>query len=110
TRLGGADIYGTSQAVVTESKARGLPSNIVYVADGSQPLDAALLGGVVARATGMFLLAPAPLYDTAAAQAATFGLAGVSQLVLLGPSNVLPPPPPPPPPAPPANDDFSDAM
>ena len=53
----------------TESKARGMPSNVVYVADGAQPMDATLLGGVVARATGMLMLAPARCTTTAATQA-----------------------------------------
>ena len=66
TRLGGANQYETSKAVVTESKQRGMPSNVVYAADGSQPMDAALLGGVVARATGMLVLAAAPRAQTAA--------------------------------------------
>jgi len=95
TRLGGADQYGTSQAVVTESKARGLPGNVVYVADGSQPMDAALLGGVAARATGMLVLAPAPLYTTATGQASSFGLSGIARFFLLGPPTPVAPPPPP---------------
>ena len=36
TRLGGADQYATSKAVVGESQARGMPHNVVYVADGAQ--------------------------------------------------------------------------
>ena len=84
-RLGGADQYATSRAVVAESRARGLPGNIVYVADGSKPMDAALLGGVVARATGLLVLAPIPLYTTATMQASDFGLGGISQFFLLGP-------------------------
>ncbi|MDQ3629669.1 MAG: glycoside hydrolase [Actinomycetota bacterium] len=85
TRLGGADQYATSKAVVAESGARGLPGNVVYVADGSKPMDAALLGGVAARATGMLVLAPAPLSTTAAGQASEFGLNGISRSFLLGP-------------------------
>ena len=85
TRRGGANPYETSQAVVAESKERGLPSNVVYVADGAKPMDAVLLGGVVARATGMLVLAPAPLYNTASGQAASFGLSGIQKFSLLGP-------------------------
>ena len=55
------------------------PSNVVYVADGTKPMDATLLGGVVARATGMLVLAPTPLHQTAAGQAANFGLTGISR-------------------------------
>lgn len=83
-RLGGADQYETSKAVVAESKDRGLPGNVVYGADGTQPMDAALLGGVAARATGMLVLAPAPVSRTAAGQAADFGLTGVDRFFLVG--------------------------
>jgi len=72
----------------------------VYVADGAKPIDAALLGGVVARATGILALAPAPLSDNAATQAASYGLSGYSKLVVVGPNPVVTPPPPPPPPPP----------
>jgi hypothetical protein len=85
TRLGGADQYATSQAVVGESKARGLPSNVVFAADGSKPMDGALLGAAVARITGIMVLAPAPLYNTAAGQASDFGLTGISRTFLVGP-------------------------
>jgi Ca2+-binding RTX toxin-like protein len=71
-RLGGADQYATSQAVVAESLARGLPDNIAYVANGASPIDGALLGSTVGRVTGLLMLAPAPLGTngpTAASQA-----------------------------------------
>ena len=87
TRLGGATQYDTSKAVVTESKARGMPSNIVYMADGTNPMDAALLGGVVARATGMLVLAPTPLYNSVGTLVADYGLTGlVDRFVMLGPA------------------------
>jgi len=85
TRLGGADVYATSQAVVNESKARGLPSNVVFAADGAKPIDGAVLGAAVARITGIMVLAPAPLYNTAAGQASNFGLTGISRTFLVGP-------------------------
>jgi hypothetical protein len=91
-RLGGDTQYDTSKAVVAESKERGLPSNVVYAADGEQPMDSALLGGVVARATGMLILAPAPLYETAKGQATDFGLSGISRFFIAGGS--APPPAP----------------
>ena len=104
-RLGGADQYETSRAVVGESVDRGLPTNVVYVADGASPMDATLLGGVVARATGMLVLARTPLTGSAAGQAADFGLTGIDRFILVErPPSVAPPPPPPvaPPPPPPA--------
>jgi len=94
-RLGGETQYDTSKAVVAESKERGLPSNVVYAADGEQPMDSALLGGVVARATGMLTLAPAPVSRTAAGQASDFGLSGISRFFLVGaPRDTTAPPAP----------------
>ncbi len=58
TRLSGADQFGTSSAVVGESIARGLPRNVVYVADGNEPMHAALLGSTVGRVGGLLVLAP----------------------------------------------------
>ncbi|MBA3740520.1 MAG: cell wall-binding repeat-containing protein, partial [Chloroflexi bacterium] len=99
TRLGGADVYATSKAVVAESKARGLPSNVVYVADGTKSMDTALLGGVVGRATGILMVAPAPLYETAATQATENSLTAITRFFAVGPpppAPVVTPPAPPP--------------
>ena len=85
TRLGGATQYETSQAVVNESKARGLPTNVVAAADGARPVEAAVLGAAVARVTGIMLLAPAPLYNTVPGQASAFGLGDVARFFLAGP-------------------------
>ncbi|MCA1707063.1 MAG: cell wall-binding repeat-containing protein, partial [Actinobacteria bacterium] len=92
TRLGGADQYATSKAVVTESRARGVPDNNIYVADGTKPMDGALLGSTVGRVTGLQLLAPAPLNTTAASALDDIAsnLRGrVDRMVLLEP---VPPP------------------
>jgi len=103
TRLGGADQYETSRAVVAESKARGLPSNAVYVADGAQPMDAVLLGGAAARGTGILMLVPAPLHAAAASQALSAQLTGIDRFFLVGPpAPAAPAPPGPNPPNPPA--------
>ena len=50
------DPVGLSNAVVTESIARGLPRNIVYVADTNEPMHAALLGAAVGRMGGLLML------------------------------------------------------
>jgi putative cell wall-binding protein len=65
TRLGGADQYATSVAVVQEAIALGLPDNIVYTADGSRPIDGALLGAAVGRLGGLMLLTPGASTDAA---------------------------------------------
>jgi len=81
-RLGGSDQYAVSRAVVTESVARGLPTNMVYVADGQQPFDAALLGTVAGRAGGLLLLAPGADPVAAEQSLTTLGLqSGVDRLV-----------------------------
>ncbi len=94
TRLGGADQYATSKAVVAESKARGLPDNIAYVADGTKPMDAALLGAVAGQTTGLLMLAPGPLDSTAPAQASAFGLTGLDRFVVVGTAPPSPGTPP----------------
>lgn len=103
-RLGGADQYATSRAVVDESLARGLPSNVVYVADGARPMDAALLGFAVGRSTGIMALSPGSASATAPATAAAADLTGIDRFVVVeatppaapggGGAVVTPPPPP----------------
>jgi putative cell wall-binding protein len=58
TRLDGANQYATSELALTEARTRGLPANVVYVADGARPMDAAVLGAAVSRVTGLMLLVP----------------------------------------------------
>jgi len=83
-RLGGSDQYATSKAVVAESVARGLPTNIAYLADGSKPMDGALLGAVVGRVTALEALSKAPLSSTAAGTAAGLGLTSqLDRMILL---------------------------
>ncbi|MEO7443373.1 MAG: cell wall-binding repeat-containing protein, partial [Acidimicrobiales bacterium] len=65
TRVGGADLYGTTRAVAAEAVARGLPANVAYVVDGERPIDGALAGAAVARLGGTLVVAPGA--DTAAA-------------------------------------------
>jgi putative cell wall-binding protein len=107
TRLAGTNQYGTSQEVVDESVRRGLPTNMVYVANGTRPMDAALLGAGVGRSTGIMVLSPGPTNTTAASTLADTGLKGVDRMVLVNGAvapGVTPPPPPaivPPPPPPP---------
>ncbi len=89
TRLGGADQYATSRAVVAESLRRGLPDNMAYVADGSKPIDGALLGSTVGRVTGLLMLSPAPLRSTAARTARANRLSRrLDRLILLQPGCV----------------------
>jgi len=101
-RLGEGDQYGTSKAVAKEAVERGLPTNQVYVANGARPMDAALLGAVVGRATGIMVLARGPANSTAAATAAGAGLTGIDRLNVVNGAFVPPVVTPPPPPAPPA--------
>ncbi len=65
-RLGGADVAATSAAVINEFKSRGLPVNVVYVADESRPVDAAVAAAAIARTGGILLLTPGG--DTGAAE------------------------------------------
>jgi hypothetical protein len=97
-RLDGADQYAVSNAVLTEAKTRGLPANVVYVADGNRPIDGALLGASVARLGGMMLLTPLASSDAAEATLGALGVdAAVDRLVGVvgtgGTDPTLPPPP-----------------
>ena len=65
-RLGGANPEQVSEAVIAESRLRGLPANVVYVADPARPVEAAALGAAVARLGGLMLLRPGA--DTATAE------------------------------------------
>ena len=55
-RLGGRDAEATSEAVRAEAVARGLPRNIVFVADPARPSDAAIAGATAARVGGLLQL------------------------------------------------------
>jgi putative cell wall-binding protein len=77
-RLDGANQYETSDKVLAESRTRGLPANVVYVADGTRPVEAGVLGAAVARLSGLMLLTPSA--GTAAAQTRLTAL-GVEPLV-----------------------------
>ncbi len=74
-RVGGADQYSTSEAVLIEAKSRGLPANVVYVADGARPIDGALLGAAVGRVNGLMLFTPGANLDTAESRLNAIGVA-----------------------------------
>jgi putative cell wall-binding protein len=58
TRLGGSNAYDTSIAVTRASLLWGVPDNIVYVTDGKDPMQAALLGGALGRINASLLVSP----------------------------------------------------
>jgi hypothetical protein len=77
---------------VAESLQRGLPDNIAFVANGDRPMDGALLGSTVGRLTGLLMLSPGPISATAPATAASNGLSGrLDRLILLQAAAVAPP-------------------
>jgi hypothetical protein len=55
-RLGGRDAEATSDAVQAEALSRGLPRNVVFVADPGRPVDAAMVGATAARVGGLLQL------------------------------------------------------
>ncbi|MGH9277202.1 MAG: cell wall-binding repeat-containing protein, partial [Acidimicrobiales bacterium] len=65
-RLGGADVNATTTAVVDETEARGMPVNVVYLADQGRPVDAAVAAAAVSRTGGLLLVNPGA--DRAAAE------------------------------------------
>jgi hypothetical protein len=81
-RVGGVDQYETSELVLTEARTRGLPTNVVYVADGARSMDAAVLGAAVARLGGLMLLTPSASTATAESRLTALGVdAAVDRLV-----------------------------
>lgn len=83
TRLGGADLAATNAAVINEVKGRGLPVNVVWVADEARPVDAAVAGAAVARSGGLLLLTPGAKADAAERRLRDLGLASqVDQIVV----------------------------
>lgn len=101
TRIEGADQYETSQAVLTEARRRGLPANVVYVADGSRPIDATVLGAAVGRLNGLMLLTPSASTAAAQSRLTTLGLDPLVDRVVAaigtgGTDPTLPAPPTPP--------------
>lgn len=56
-RIGGSDLYATSRALVGPSIRRGVPSNLVYVTDGRNAMETALLGAPLGRIGALELVA-----------------------------------------------------
>ena len=85
-RLGGRDQYATSRSVKAESRRRGVPDNIAYVAGGDRPVRAALAGSAAARLGGLLLLSRQPTERTAAGTARRMRLsARLDRLILVQP-------------------------
>ncbi len=56
-RVGGSDAYATSRALLSVSVRHGVPDNQVFVTDGTNSMETALLGPVAARIGGLQLVA-----------------------------------------------------
>jgi hypothetical protein len=85
-RLGGADMAATSAAVIDELKARGMPMNVVYVADDSRPVDAAVGAAAVARLGGILLLTPGGDAGAAEERISQLGLSDQVDQIVVGES------------------------
>jgi len=72
-RLAGRDASGTSRVVMSESRRRGLPRNIVFATDPKRRMDTALMGAPVGRLGGLLMLAR----GGAAGATKTLGAAGM---------------------------------
>jgi hypothetical protein len=86
TRLGGGDMAATSAAVLDEVRALGLPVNVVYVADESRPVDAAVGAAAVARLGGFLLLTPGGDAAAAEEQINELGLSAEVDRIVVGES------------------------
>ena len=91
-RLGGPDVAATSAAVANEVRARGLPVNVVFLADESRPVDAAVAGAAVARLGGLLVLTPGGDTGTAEERIQRMGIADQVDQIVVGrstsPSNI----------------------
>ncbi|HVM13127.1 MAG TPA: cell wall-binding repeat-containing protein, partial [Egibacteraceae bacterium] len=84
TRLGGTDIYETSQAVAQESLDRGLPANLVYVSS-EDAMETALTGAAAGRISALQLVTPDGGTDAATTAVTGLGVADqVDRFVLPG--------------------------
>lgn len=86
-RLGGANVKDTTAAVVNESKTRGMPVNVVWVADDAEPVDAAVAGAAVARVGGLLLVNPGADPIVAERDLADLGLTGSVDKIVAVKSN-----------------------
>jgi hypothetical protein len=68
-RVAGSDVYAISSALIRPSVLRGVPDNAVYVTDGTNPMESALLGAPIARIGALQLVASGG--QAAAAKTAT---------------------------------------
>lgn len=83
TRLGGANQYETSKAVLQASvNDWRLPRNNVFVADGSNPQHGALLGAASGRIGGLLLLTPKGTAAEAKGVLDSLGLTGEVDRIL----------------------------
>lgn len=85
-RLGGTDADATSAAVLAEVRSRGLPVNVVYVADESRPVDAAVGAAAVARLGGFLLLTPGGDAGAAEQRINELGLSAEVDQIVVGES------------------------
>jgi putative cell wall-binding protein len=83
TRLGGADAAATSMAVAKEAAAHNVPANVVYVADQSRPVDAAVAATVAARNGGLLLLTPGAGTPAAEKQLGGLGLSSTVDRIVV---------------------------
>jgi putative cell wall-binding protein len=72
-RLGGATPSEVGESVLAEARSRGLPSNVLYVADGARPVEVAALGAAVARLNGLVLLTAGASTSVAETRAQALG-------------------------------------
>jgi putative cell wall-binding protein len=82
TRLGGNARNAVTTAVAKESLGRGMPKNIIYVANGNSTLDAALLGAAAARRGGIMLVGARPGAGGARRMVSAAGLARTADRII----------------------------
>ncbi len=88
SRVGGDDAATMAQAVAAEAVARGLPTNLVYLADTERPFAAAVTAASVARLGGLLLLEPGAEPDAVDARLDDLALdSPVDRIVVVQPAS-----------------------
>ncbi|MGH9282293.1 MAG: hypothetical protein ACRD0S_05095, partial [Acidimicrobiales bacterium] len=82
-RISGADITALSLAAATEARSRRLPTNIAYVADAEQRVEAAMVAATAGRNGGIVLLTPGADPAVADAGLASAGLKSTTDRIVV---------------------------
>ncbi|MGH9127690.1 MAG: sialidase family protein [Acidimicrobiales bacterium] len=85
-RFSGANAQAISDSVARASMSASIPANVVYVANDSSPIDAAVAGAAVARLGGLLLVSTSA--DAAQSSLSTLGVGAKADRMVVIPGEV----------------------